>query len=267
VTEPLFDHLREVARAIDDLHLLVGLDFDGTVAPIVADPAEAHIPEEGQGALDTLTSRPGTTVAIVSGRALEDLRSRVGANVILAGNHGLEIIENGTQWTLPEAEKWRPHLKEICGELASSLRWIPGAAVEDKGLTASVHYRRAAPGNVGRIADLVSATVAANREYFFMRRGKKVFEILPRTPWNKGSAMLRIRERLRETEGREISVCYIGDDLTDELAFRVLTRAITVRVGPGGSTAARFNVPDTTAVYEFLRWLAAGNGNPAEGGS
>jgi trehalose 6-phosphate phosphatase len=257
LTEPLLDHLPEVARKIGGgSHFLLGLDFDGTLAPIVADPAEARIPDETRKVLDSLTSRPGTTVAVVSGRAVEDLRARMGPNIILAGNHGLEMLENGIHWSLPEAERLRPVLHEIGSQLALWVREIRGAMVEDKGLTASVHYRRVAPADLTGLAELVTAAVAPNLEHFFVRRGKKVFEILPRAPWNKGSAMLRILGRLPDTAGREVSVCYIGDDSTDEIAFRELTGAVTIRVGTGHSTAARFSVRDTRAVQEFLKWLS-----------
>lgn len=109
--------------------------------------------------------------------------------------------------------------------------------------------------------------VPADDDRFFVRPGKKVFEILPRVRWDKGSAILRIADRivdrLRETEAGKIAVCYIGDDSTDECAFRELPGAVTIRVGKNCPTGARFRVRDTAHVFRFLSWLQA-NRLPAD---
>jgi trehalose 6-phosphate phosphatase len=269
VTEPLLDRLPELAREIGSAsHFLLGLDFDGTLAPIVADPADAYMPDETRIVFEHLASLPGVTVAVISGRATEDLLTRVGPNVIIAGNHGLEIIEGNTLWRHPQAVRLQPVLREICGELASRAAGIPGALVEDKGLTASFHYRNVARADLTRISDLVRAAIAPYRDRFFLRNGKKVFEILPRTRWDKGSAVLRIMGRLRgvltlsEPQSGQIAVCYIGDDTTDERAFRRLPGAITVRVGNNCPTVARFRIPDTAHVSSFLNWLRCRLGSP-----
>jgi trehalose 6-phosphate phosphatase len=268
VTEPLFDRLPEVAREIGRTsHFLLCLDFDGTLAPIVPFPADSRMPGATRAALERLVSKAGTTVAIVSGRACENLRSCVGMDVILAGNHGLEIMSGNTHWRHPTAVKWQPALHEMCAELRALAAEIPGAFVEDKGLTASVHYRNVASAGVSRLSEIVNAAMAPREDRILLRHGKKVFEILPRVAWDKGSAVLRILEQLRAARGPDISVCYIGDDATDECAFRKLTQAestqagstgaITVRVGESGQSAARFGVADATEVGEFLHWLIA----------
>jgi trehalose 6-phosphate phosphatase len=263
VTEPLLDRLPELAREIGSAsHLLLGLDFDGTLAPIVADPADAYMPDETRIVFGDLASMPGVTVAVISGRATEDLLPRLGPNVIVAGNHGLEIIEGNTRWRHPQAVTLQPVLREICAELASRAAGIPGALVEDKGLTASFHYRNVARADVPRISDLVGAAIAPYRDRFFLRNGKKVFEILPRTRWDKGSAVLRIMGHVRAVRSGEIAVCYIGDDTTDERAFRRLPGAITVRVGNNCPTVARFRIPDTAQVSSFLNWLRCRLGSP-----
>jgi trehalose 6-phosphate phosphatase len=256
VTEPLLDHLSEVAGEIgSDSHLLLGLDFDGTLAPIVTDPAQARMPEETRAALQGLVLQPRTTVAIISGRACEDLRSRVQLDVIVAGNHGLEIVAGNTRWHHPIALNWQPAVHEMCGDLSRLTAEIEGVLVEDKGPTASLHYRNVAPADTPRLLEILNAVVASHSDHFFVRSGKKVFEILPRVQWDKGSAVLMILEWLRATEGPEVVVCYIGDDSTDECAFQKLTGAVTVRVGKSGSTAARFRADGTAEVYEFLNWL------------
>ncbi len=261
MTEPLLDRLREVASEIGAAsHFLLCLDFDGTLAPIVQDPADAHMPGETRAVLEQLTARPGVTVAVVSGRAAADLQFRVGLNVILAGNHGLEIIDGDTHWRHPTAAGWQPVLHEICGELVARATEIPGALVEDKGLTASFHYRNVASACVPLISEILNTIVAPHDDCFFLRNGNKVFEILPRTQWDKGSAVLRILQRLRETQCGEIAICYIGDDTTDECAFRQLPGAITVRAGGNYPTSARFRVRGPAHVARFLHWLHRGLG-------
>lgn len=262
MTESLLDRLPELAREIGGAsHFLLGLDFDGTLAPIVADPANAYMPDATRAVFDHLASLAGVTVAVISGRAAEDLRNRVGLNVFLSGNHGLEIIESNTCWRHPKAVSYQAVLHQICEELVSRAAGISGALVEDKGLTASFHYRNVASVDVPLIADIANAVIAPYRDSFSLRNGKKVFEILPRTGWDKGSAVLRIIEGLRETlpsgEPRcgEIAVCYIGDDITDERVFRRLPCAITVRVGKNCPTGARFRIRDTEQVSRFLNWL------------
>jgi trehalose 6-phosphate phosphatase len=256
MTEPLLDRLPEVAGEIGGAsHFLLCLDFDGTLAPIVPDPADAHMPGETRAVLEQLASQPGVTAAIVSGRAAGDLQARVGRNVILAGNHGLEIIEGNTRWRHPAAERLQPLLHEICGELVARAGEIPGALIEDKGLTASFHYRNVASSDVPLISEILNAVVSQYNDSFFVRSGNKIYEIVPRVQWDKGSAILRILEHLRKTYRGEIAVCYIGDDTTDECAFRQLPGAITVRVGEDSPTAARFRVPDPAHVTTFLHWV------------
>ena len=257
MTDQLFECLPRVACEIQGgAHLLLCLDFDGTLAPIVTNPANARMPEATRAVLEALAHRPATSLAIVSGRALADLRSRVGVGaVILAGNHGLEIAGAGDGWRHPEAVQWQPALAEICRDLRSRTVAIPAAFVEDKGLTASVHYRNVAPSDHQKLLGLVWGAVAPNLDHFLLRRGRKVLEILPRVSWDKGSAVLWILERLRETGRPDVVVGYVGDDLTDEFAFRKLPGAITIRVGRDSPTAARFRVRDVAQVRQFLNWL------------
>ena len=266
--EPLLDRLPEVAREIGAAwHLLLCLDYDGTLAPIVPDPADAQIPGETRALLEELTSQPGVTVAVLSGRAAADLQTRVGLNIILAGgilagNHGLEIIEGKIYWRHPMAAEWQPVLHEMCSELVALVGEIPGALDEDKGLTASVHYRNVASADVPLISEILNTIVAPHDDGFFVRNGEEVFEILPEVGWDKGSAVVRILQRLREKRSGEIGLCYIGDDTTDECAFRQLPGAITVRVGRTCPTAARFRVRSPAHVARFLRWLSCRLGTP-----
>ena len=256
----LFDHLPEVAQEISAAkHLLLGLDFDGTLAPIVPHPEDAQIPPVTNAALDSLTSRRDVTVALVSGRALADLKTRTKLDAIFAGNHGLEIKGRGVEFLHPEAAAAQSDLNQICDEIKVRLTGIRGTLVEDKGLTATVHTRNVADRDRDQVAEVVSAVVNPHRDKFSLREGKKTIEILPRIRWNKGAAMAWLRTRLEENRSKsrnsgELSVCYVGDDATDEDVFKIID-GITIRVGADCATAARFTVHDPNAVTEFLYWL------------
>lgn len=236
--------------------LLLGLDFDGTLAPIVSDPASARMPEETRQIIEALAARPGTTVAVISGRSLEDLRSRVGPKVILGGNHGLETLEHGILWRHPQAVRSETLLRKLCDQLRVRVRGIRGALLENKGLTASVHYRNVDDGDVPRLTESVGITLAPY-DCFSIRNGAKVIEIVPAVAWNKGSAMLHLLESMRKESGPDIAVCYIGDDTTDESVFEALKDAITIRLCANCPTAARFRARNIEQVKELLGALAA----------
>lgn len=253
LTEQLNERMAAAARELGCApRLLLGLDFDGTLAPIVSDPAEARIPDETGRVLDALSGGRGMTVAVISGRAMSDLLTRITQHVILGGNHGLEMLADGVLWRHARATEFEETLRTVSRQLAVATRCIPGARVEYKGLTASIHYRnvvdRLVPGLLGKIR----SALAPYDDCFFLTHGNKVAEVRPAVAWNKGSAMLRILDSMRHQDGGEIAVCYVGDDETDESVFHTLTDAVTVRVCQDCRTAARFRVRDTDEVRVFL---------------
>lgn len=140
----------------------------------------------------------------------------------------------------------------VCSELRAELRTVEGAIVEDKGLSASVHYRQATKADVPAIQAAVHAAIARYGALFRVNPGRKVFDIVPRTDWNKGAAVCWINSHLSETPALSI---YLGDDATDEDAFSVLPDGVTIKVG-AAPTCARYRLPDPTAVLAFLVWLA-----------
>jgi trehalose 6-phosphate phosphatase len=247
--------LAEVREQVRDAgHLSVFLDFDGTLTPIVDDPADARLEPEVRSALVALAKHDQTLLVFVSGRKVDDLRSRIGLpNVVYAGNHGLEICGR-LNFVEPSALAKGELLKRLVAYLNGSLRHIRGAWVEDKTLTATVHYRRAAQREERAIANIVHAALAHHSAIFQLNAGKKVFEIVPRTKWHKGAAVCWINARLAGPGAVSI---YIGDDRTDEDAFLSLPGDITVRVGDPEGTAARYHVEGPSDVREFLEWLIA----------
>jgi trehalose 6-phosphate phosphatase len=230
------------------------LDFDGTLVPIESDPAKPSLSGETAGTLRMLARQKRAIVTVISGRAVEDLYTRVRLEgLIYAGNHGLEIFGRGIQFVEPAASASRERLTRLCEEIRDAIGDVPGAFLEFKGLTASVHYRMAAVDDYQRLHVAVFAAVERSSPLFRVNLGRKVMEILPRTSWHKGSAVRWINSHVGD--GQTLSI-YLGDDSTDEDAFAALPDAVTIRVGGAEFTTARYHLPDPASVHEFLMWLA-----------
>lgn len=236
--------------ARDDV--LVALDFDGVLAPLVLVPSESTMPPQTRDALEALAAaRPGR-VALVSGRALADLRevAKPPGGVLLIGSHGAET--EGAPVALDPAA--RDLLATVTAEVQAIVDANPGTHREDKPAGVVLHTRRAEPGPA---ADATAAVLAgpAARAGVRTTRGKEVVElsVLDR---DKGRALLDLRRALGVT-----GVLYAGDDVTDEHAFEVLddgpgdgTEDVTVKVGDG-ETAARWRVSGPEAMPAVLAAL------------
>lgn len=254
MTQPLFDHLPKLATSISaSRHLVLFLDFDGTLAPIVSDPTQAYMPAETRKSLAALAGIEKVSLAIISGRALSDLRDRVGMRkVTYAGNHGLEISGPGLQFIEPQAAQRIKALGELSRHLRTRLRHVTGIEVENKVLSASVHFRRAAEADHEEVQQTVLTAVGALGNLFDVIVGNKVCEIRPHVTWNKGMAIRWIKETAKKNDALAI---YVGDDLTDEDAFSAVADGISIRVGRSPHTVARYHLPKQEAVQQFLAWL------------
>jgi trehalose 6-phosphate phosphatase len=254
MTQALFDRLPEIAAKVEAASaLLVFLDFDGTLAPVVDDPVMASIPPQTLQALASLAALEKVSLAIISGRALQDLKTRVGMpGLIYAGNHGLEISGPGIYFIQPDAAKRVQALSELVLDLQIRLEHIPGVQVENKVLSASVHYRRAPAAKLREIHQAINAVVSGSGGMFQMSPGLQVYEIRPRVSWHKGKAVSWIKEALAK---RNALAMYVGDDVTDEDAFLVLPEGITVNVGSARKTSARYYLEDQGSLQRFLGWL------------
>jgi len=250
---PLFDHLEEINQRISSAeHIALLLDFDGTISEIVSNPAEAKLDPEIRSVLNRLSARRDWSICIVSGRALADVRQRVALDrVVYVGNHGLEIESDSIRFCQREAEALKSALQTTVDQLRRALAGIDGAEVEDKGLTASVHFRRVAEHLRDQV-HTVTLAVVGNSSHFKCREGKMVLEVRPQVAWHKGHAVTWIRREILPPHSLPI---YVGDDVTDEDAFSVLAEGITVKVGLPGDTKARYCLADVAAVTEFLRYL------------
>ena len=236
----------------------VFLDYDGTITPIVERPEDAVLDARTLESLELAAGAAHLDVAIVSGRALNDLRRLVPVNgITLVGNHGLEIEGPGLHWEHPDSPGWRGALDEAERRLAALRE--EGSWVEHKGATLSWHLRQMSEEARDR-AIRRGATVLAKLGLRAVT-GKAVLEARPPVDWSKGRAVLHVlRARHGERWPLKLRAIYLGDDRTDEDAFQSLQgigRSIRVG-GPDADTAAEETLPDPEAVGVLVRWLASG---------
>jgi trehalose 6-phosphate phosphatase len=199
--------------------LVFFLDYDGTLTPIVSHPELAVLSKEMREVVKKLSQE--YTTAIVSGRMRQDVQNLVGIEgLFYAGSHGFDI--NGPNFSMvkPEVEKLVPLIAQIVEKLNKELGSIKGILIEDKKFSVGVHYRLVDEQRVPQIKAFCEVIIKSNTSLRLME-GKKVFEIMPAIYWNKGEAVRWIMQALK-IEWAETSVVYIGDDTTDENAFRVV---------------------------------------------
>jgi trehalose-phosphatase len=260
---PLIDDAA-LARRVVGAPCVVLLDVDGTLAPIAPRPEDAAVPEATRRAVERLVAARDVTVGLLSGRAATEARRLVGVDRVWAiGNHGAEsIAPDGAAAVHPDVAAAGPALAAAAADLESALAGIPGTIVEDKRWSLSVHYRLTPP----ELVDAVAAAVqrAAGARGLRVVRGKAVLELRVPVTVDKGTAAVWLVERLG-ADAPGASVLFIGDDVTDEDAFRALRArcpaALTVRVvdevGHGvPETAAEFHVPGTAGVRRLLERVA-----------
>lgn len=249
--------LRRRLAAAEALVLL--LDYDGTLVPIAAHPSLARLPAAVRRVLDRLSRRPGVQILVISGRAVRDVRRRVGLRrVWYAGNHGWELEGPGLRYRHPAARAARPALRQAAWRLAAALADVPGAWVEDKRCTLSIHYRAVPVGERDRVLRACRTALRPFRARRQLRvtRGKSVVEVHPPVRWTKGSAVRWWLKRQRLE--RRADVWYLGDDRTDEDAFAALRgRGVTILVARVPRLSrARYRVAGPADVLRLLRRIA-----------
>jgi trehalose-phosphatase len=252
-----------IAVRLDGRRPALFLDYDGTLSPLVARPDLAVLPAAAREVLGRLAQR--FPVVIVSGRGREDVAARVGLpDLVYAGSHGFDIAgprpaaaaASPGQLRLEVGEGMPAAIERAATELRRELEGIPGVIVEPKRFALSVHFRLADPRDVPRIESAVDAALAAEPG-LRKAHGKKLFELRPDLDWDKGRALLWLLGELG-LAGPDVLPVYLGDDLTDEDAFRAVRgRGIGIVVGDEPrETAASYRLRDPAEVVAWLERLA-----------
>lgn len=234
-------------------------DYDGTLSPIVRDPDAALLPAAVRRHLKRLATL--SPVFIISGRKLSDVRRKVGIERVgYVGNHGFEVCfapQRGGPSVLHhpvdrqlERTGWPQARKSAKKALSWLTRAYPGSVLEDKVYSLSLHYRNVHPGKKPSLLRQAKASLQGIAG-LQPRGGKQVLEVRPDVAWHKGEAVLWIIKQLN-LKGRLL--CYVGDDETDEDAFRVLQRftALTIRVGRRKQTCASYYVSSVADVHDLI---------------
>jgi len=237
--------------------LVLFLDFDGTLTPIVQRPEHAVLGEASRRALERLAGLH--PVYVISGRDLEDVRVLVGVeDVYFVGSHGLDLMDALPGLDREALEEAVPELESAADELEHWLDYIDGVLIERKKYSFALHYRRVDSCDLHQIR-AAAQDVMERYGALTYKKGKKVIEFVPDLPWDKGRCVLALLARAKhESGGRDVFPVYLGDDITDEDAFRVLEddSAVTVVVArEAKSSAAGYRLPDSNAVREFLELI------------
>jgi len=241
-------------------HLLLMLDFDGTLVDLAPTPLAAALPATLRDVLAGLVARPDVTVAIVSGRRLADVRSKVGIahGLYFAGTHGMEIEGGGGTFLHDGLRRGRATIATLFERAAEEVAGLAGVAVEDKEYSFVLHTRQAAPLIKAEATRAVTAIVRPHEATGVVRiqPGSEMLEVLPNVSWNKGDAVRWIVRRVAAPH-RPVCAMYVGDDVTDEDALAALPPdGIGVVVGARPSIAT-FRLENPHAVEALLRMLLA----------
>ncbi|XP_047973055.1 probable trehalose-phosphate phosphatase 3 isoform X2 [Salvia hispanica] len=259
--------------------IVVFLDYDGTLSPIVNDPDRAFMSDAMRCAVREVAKHFPT--AIISGRSRDKVYGFVKLDEIYyAGSHGMDIMgppshvnsydnkfqtntmdKKGNKITIFQpAQEYLPTIKKLLEEIKQKTLDIPGVFVEDNTFCISVHYRHVLIEDCGDLEGRIH-NLLLEYPIFHLTRGKKVLEIRPSIEWNKGDALSYLLKTLGFSDsGDDVIPFYIGDDKTDEDAFKVLKsrgqgHGIVVSTSPR-ETSASYSLKDPTEVLSFLLRLS-----------
>ena len=249
------NNFREIKKLAAEKRVAIFLDYDGTLTPIVDTPDKAILSPETRKVVIGLSKH--CPLGIISGRDMQNVKNLVGIDsLIYAGSHGFEITgPSGIKELSSKGMPFLPILDEAEKELSAAIGHIKGLLVERKKFAIAVHYRLVNPATVPEIEHTVDEVAKCHKE---LRKayGKKVFELQPNINWHKGKALLFLLETLGLNKENVLPI-YIGDDVTDEDAFRALKdKGIGIVVWDKPfPTAAKYCLKSTAEVRAFLSLL------------
>ncbi|KAK1288602.1 putative trehalose-phosphate phosphatase 6 [Acorus calamus] len=259
----------QITSASKGKQIVMFLDYDGTLSPIVEDPDRAFMSDAMRAVVREVARYFPT--AIVSGRCRDKVYSFVQlAELYYAGSHGMDIkgpskghrynkYKKGSRAVLFQpASEFVPMIDEVYKALMEKTKSIPGAKVENNKFCLSVHYRCVDEKKWSGLAEQVRSVL---KEYPKLRltQGRKVLEIRPTIKWDKGKALEFLLESLGFADCNDVLPVYIGDDRTDEDAFKVLRNrgqglGILVSKIPK-DTNASYSLQEPSEVMDFLHRL------------
>ncbi len=256
----IFDDLRKIKKNLERRYLFLFLDYDGTLTSIAKTPNKAVISPETKRLLSLLSQKKNCRLAIISGRDLVDIKKRVGLkNIIYSGNHGFQIEGPKIKYELTVPLGYKKILQRIKLKLKEKISGIKGAFVEDKNLSLALHFRLADRKQWPSIKTIFHETIIVYliKNEIKIKSGKKVLEVRPPLPWDKGKVVLWLLARQEALpKNQKIIPIYIGDDVTDEDAFKALKkRGLTIFVGNSDSSQAKYYVKDVKEVQDFLKCI------------
>jgi len=257
----VFDHMTAMEASMADRHVLLLVDFDGTLSPIAPTPDEATLPDETRRELARIASASMCSCAVVSGRTLESVRAKVGLpGIVYVGNHGLEIARpnEAPKRAIPAPEY--PFLTAIKGELEERLAPFAGVIVEDKGYGLAVHYRMVAASERRLVRDAVErvAQERASGGAMAVSTGAMVVELRPSHARDKGTVVSELISEEAAARGADKTFAlYLGDDATDEDAFRAIKgRGWGILVGAPRMSYAEYYLNGPDEVRRLLGAIA-----------
>ena len=236
--------------------ILFFLDYDGTIAPIKRTPSLAKITKPAKNTILKLSKKPNVKVFIVSGRSLKDIKKFVGIpGITYAGNHGMEISGPGLRYVNKTAKTLKPSIKKAINFLKKNIK-VRGVIFENKGYTASVHYRVVDERDLPIFKKVFFKYIKKLKKLYNVKvtLGKKIFEIRPKVEWNKGKSIKWILGK-KGYQKKCLSIC-IGDDITDEDSFKAVgKKGITIFVSrKKKKTSAQYTVDSPREVHKLLNW-------------
>lgn len=268
----ILEHFGSFAEHAAGKRVVVFLDYDGTLTPIVNQPERAYMSDEMRGVVATVAGHCRT--AIISGRGREKLFEFVRLpELVYAGSHGMDISDgascrgesharaggSGRLESYCAAERFKGTMDEVFGALRAAVREVPGAEVENNKFCVSVHYRNCEPERYAAVQACVEG-VLARYDCLRMTKGRKVLEVRPNIEWDKGRAVEYLLEVFGLADAPDVLPIYIGDDRTDEDAFRVLKErgsGLGILVSNvAKQTLATYTLQGPSEVMQFLKLLA-----------
>lgn len=254
----LFNCWPEIESKIRDNLVYLFLDYDGTMAPIAKTPRRAKLPLNIKKILVKLSKLPNVWVAIISGRSLADIKRMVGVRgLVYAGNHAWEISGPGIKFCRGNLRGvYKKALRQLKPNLEKIKAEFSGVSLEDKGATLSIHYRSLAKEKekifLSKIKKLLQRYL--QKKQIKTGIGKKVIEIKPPGKWDKGTGVLwLLKNFVKRVSSSQILPIYLGDDNTDEDAFRALKgKGVNIFIGKSKRSNAKYYLSNTKEVQRFL---------------